>query len=133
MLNRSEWIQVSVSILCWAVLTASILLLNLYVHPLVDSVGYVLLFLASFIAGFVIQDLRYVVIGWVIAFVGSLVIAFCLLSLPLFLGLVVQMSLGQEFYAGIIVMLFRAVFPNIIILSLFASIIGVIVGDRIGI
>jgi biotin transporter BioY len=112
---------------------ASILLQNLYAHPLVDSVGYVLLFLASFLAGVVIQDLRYVVIGWVTALCASLVIAFCLLSLPLFLGLVVQVSLGQEFYAGIIVMLFRAVFPNIIIVTLFSSMIGAIVGDRVGI
>jgi hypothetical protein len=118
-------------ILCWAVIMASIILQNLYVRPLLDNVGLTLLLLASFYAGFVIEDLRRVVIGWVAALVFSALIMFFVLSLPLFLGRAWSFGLTQEFFAGIIVMIFRAVFPNVIVLSLLSASLGAIISEKI--
>ncbi|MEM3054686.1 MAG: hypothetical protein QXM52_03140 [Candidatus Bathyarchaeia archaeon] len=110
---------------------ASIILQNLYVHPLLDAVSLTLLLLASFYAGFVIEDLRRVVIGWVTALVLSALIMFFILSLPLFLGRAWSFSLTQEFFAGIIVMIFRAVFPNVIVLSLLSAFLGAIISEKV--
>jgi hypothetical protein len=110
---------------------ASIILQNLYVHPLLDNVGLTLILLASFYAGFVIEDLRRVVIGWVAALVFSALMMFFVLSLPLFLGRAWSFGLTQEFFAGIIVMIFRAVFPNVIVLSLLSASLGAIISEKI--
>lgn len=117
--------------LCWAVLMASIILQNLYVHPLLDSLGLALLLLASFYAGFVIEDLRRVVVGWVAALVFSALMMFLVLSLPLFLGRAWSFGLTQEFFAGIIVMIFRAMFPNVIVLSLLLASLGAFISEKV--
>jgi hypothetical protein len=123
--------HVLVGALCWAVVLASILLQNLYVRPLLDIVSLVLVFLASFFAGFVINDVRYAVISWLAALVMSTIITFCVLSLPLFLGLVPHLTLGEELYAGIIVMIFRVIFPTVFMICFLACVLGAIISEKI--
>jgi len=125
--------RVLVSVLCWGIVVASILLQNLFSHPLVDVTSLVLLVLVSFFAGLVILDLRYVVIGWFASLILSVLVVLLVLVLPLYLGLVPHLTLGEDLYAGAIVMIFRAYFPNIVVLTLLASSIGAMIGDRIGI
>jgi hypothetical protein len=120
---------VLLSVLCWTVLLASILLQNLYVRPLLDITGLVLVFLASFFAGFVIKDVRYAVVSWFATLLMSMLIVFCVLSLPLFLGLVPHLTLGQELYAGVIVMIFRMVFPAVLMICFVACILGAIFSE----
>jgi hypothetical protein len=123
--------HVLLGVLCWTVVLASILLQNLYVRPLLDSTGLVLVFLASFLAGFVIKDVRYAVISWFVALLMSILIVFCVLSLPLFLGLVPHLTLGEELYAGIIVMIFRVVFPAVLMICFLACVLGAILSEKI--
>lgn len=91
------------------------------------------MFLASFLAGFVILDLGYVVIAWLVSLVLSMAIVLFVLVLPLYLGLVPHLTLSQDLYVGAIIMIFRAYFPNIVILALLAGFLGAMLGDRIGI
>jgi len=130
-MRLSNLIHVVVSALCWIVILSSIILLNLYVHPLLDSISLIFVFLVSFFAGFVIGNVRYAVICWLAVLLASILVVFFVLSLPFFLGLVPHLTLGEEFYAGIIVMVFRAVFPTVLVVCFLACIFGAIFSENI--
>jgi hypothetical protein len=121
--------QFSLVTICWGIVLASIILQGLYQGPVLDTYGLVFIVLVSFFAGIVIGDMRLIAFGWFLSFILSMFLAFFILCLPVFLGLVWDVGIISEFYAGITVMIFRAVFPTVIILCLFASFLGGLVGE----
>jgi hypothetical protein len=130
-MRLSSLVHVSVGALCWTIVLSSIILLNLYEHPLLDSISLVLVFFVSFFAGFVIGNVRYAVICWLVVLLASMFITFFILSLPLLLGLVPHSVLSGEFYAGVIVMIFRAVFPAVLVICFLACIFGAIFSEKV--
>lgn len=118
-----------VVVVAWGIVSASILLQSLYQGPMLNSFGLALIFLTSFFAGITIGDMRLIAFGWFLSLIFSILLVFFVLCSPVFLGLVWDEGIIHEFYAGVIVMIFRAIFPTVVMLCLFASFLGGLVGD----
>ncbi|MEM2703366.1 MAG: hypothetical protein QXR45_09410 [Candidatus Bathyarchaeia archaeon] len=118
-----------VVVIAWGIVLASIILQNLYRGLTLDSVGLASIFLISFFAGIIIGDLRLIAFGWFFSLIFSMTLVFFVLCSPVFLGLVWDGGIIHEFYAGVIVMIFRAVFPTVVMICLFACFLGGLAGN----
>ena len=116
----------------WGIITASIILRSLYVRAGLTWLDYVLIFVVAAFAGSILVDLEKIVYGLVPSFLVSIfIMAFCL-TLPVTLGKVGRFAPLEAFYGGVIVMVFRSIFPITIIVIFLGSFLGGFIGEELG-
>jgi len=113
----------------WAITLSSIMLQSLYRKPMLGWVDLLLIFVCSVFFGFFIKDVRGIVISWILSLVLCFIFSFFILALPTFIG-IVNFSLIEGLYAGLIVMLFRVMFPNVILITILGASFGGILGEK---
>jgi len=115
----------------WGVAVASVVLNRLYQQPLLTGLDYILLFVISVFAGALLLRAKLVLLGWIIATVFSLILMFLCLTMPVLIGWVKHPQFSYLLHWGIVVMVFRALFPTFFITCLMGSIIGGFVGEEL--
>jgi len=116
----------------WGVIVASIILQNLYQTASLGWLGYVLIFIVAVLAGLILVDANKIVYGLIVSTLFSVFIMFFCLTLPAALGKVGSFALLEAFYSGVIVMIFRSIFPTTIITSFLGGFVGGLIGERLG-
>jgi len=112
----------------WAVVLAFVFLQALYFRGFLIESDLVLLFLGSALVGAIVADVEMLVLIFIGAMsLASFIVYFCL-YLPVVLGLVIA---GGALEEGVIVMIFRSVFPFAIVLILFGGFFGTYIGERL--
>jgi len=112
----------------WAVVLAFVFLQALYFRGFLIESDLVLLFLGSALVGAIVADVEMLVLIFISAMsLAAFIVYFCL-YLPVVLGLVIA---GGALEEGVIVMIFRSVFPFAIVLILFGGFFGTYIGERL--
>jgi len=112
----------------WAIVVASVFLQALYVRGFLNELDLILLFFGSAVVGAVIVDIEKLVLSFLAANVLAVVVEYFCLNLPVILQLAVA---GVALQSGVVVMLFRSIFPIAIIFILFGGFLGSFVGERL--
>jgi hypothetical protein len=112
----------------WAVVLAFVFLQALYFRGFLIESDLVLLFLGSALVGAIVADVEMLVLIFIGAMALATFIVYFCLYLPVVLGLVIA---GGALEEGVIVMIFRSVFPFAIVLILFGGFFGTYIGERL--
>jgi len=115
----------------WGVTTASIILRSLYVGASLTWLDYVSIFIVSALAGSILVDIEKIVYGLVPSFLFSVFIMVFCLTLPATLGKVGRFAPLDALYSGVLVMVFRSIFPITIIVSFLGSFVGGLIGEKL--
>ena len=115
----------------WGVTSASIILRSLYEGASLTWLDYGSIFLVAVLAGSILVDIERIVYGLVPSILFSIFILFFCLTLPATLGKVGRFAPLEAFYSGVVVMVFRSVFPITIIMSFLGGFVGGLVGERL--
>ena len=115
----------------WGVTSASIILRSLYEGASLTWLDYGAIFLVAVLAGSILVDIERIVYGLVPSILFSIFILFFCLTLPATLGKVGRFAPLEAFYSGVVVMVFRSVFPITIIMSFLGGFVGGLVGERL--
>ena len=108
--------------ICWSGLVSGIILARLYTAPVLTSVDWALIFLASVFAGVVLAALENIVLGFGITIIASSFIVAIVLSLPAFVGLAGQ--LGNLVTETALAAVVQAMFPFTVILIFLGGVLG---------
>jgi len=117
----------------WGVTMASIILQSLYQEATLAWLGYLFIFVVAVLAGLVLVDVEKIVYGLLLSILLSVFIMFFCLTLPATLGKVGRFAPLEAFYGGVVVMVFRSLFPITIILSFLGSFVGGLIGEKFGV
>ena len=115
----------------WGVTTASIILRSLYVGASLTWLDYVSIFIVSALAGSILVDIEKIVYGLIPSFLFSVSIMVFCLTLPATLGKVGRFAPLEALYSGVLVMVFRSMFPITIIVSFLGSFLGGFIGEKL--
>ncbi|MCZ2856586.1 MAG: hypothetical protein O2U62_05795 [Candidatus Bathyarchaeota archaeon] len=115
----------------WGVTTASIILQSLYGGASLTWLDYVSVFLVAVLAGSILVDIERIVYGLIPSILFSVFILFFCLTLPATLGKVGRFAPLEAFYSGVLVMVFRSIFPITIIVSFLGSFVGGLLGEKL--
>lgn len=115
----------------WGATTASIILRSLYIGASLTWLGYLLIFVVAILAGLILVDLEKIVYGLIPSLLVSILIMVFCLTLPATLGKVSRYAPLEAFYSGVIVMVFRSIFPITIIMSFLGSFSGGMIGEKL--
>ena len=115
----------------WGVTTASIILRSLYGGVSLAWLDYVSIFLVAVLAGSILVDIERIVYGLIPSILFSIFILFFCLTLPATLGKVGRFAPLEAFYSGVLVMVFRSIFPITIIVSFLGSFFGGLIGEKL--
>ncbi len=115
----------------WGVTTASIILRSLYGGASLTWLDYVSVFLVAVLAGSILVDIERIVYGLIPSILFSVFILFFCLTLPATLGKVGRFAPLEAFYSGVLVMVFRSIFPITIIVSFLGSFVGGLLGEKL--
>ena len=115
----------------WGLTTASIILRSLYVGASLTWLDYVFIFVVAALAGSILVDIEKIVYGLVPSFLFSIFIMVFCLTLPATLGKVGRFAPLEAFYSGVVVMVFRSLFPITIIVSFLGSFVGGLIGEKL--
>lgn len=115
----------------WGVTTASIILRSLYEGASLTWLDYVSVFLVAVLAGSLLVDIERIVYGLIPSILFSIFILFFCLTLPATLGKVGRFAPLEAFYSGVLVMVFRSIFPITIIVSFLGSFVGGLLGEKL--
>jgi len=115
----------------WSVNIASIILLNLYAKAGLMWLDYAPIFIVAVLAGLILVDPEKIVYGLTESILFSiLIMSFCLV-LPVTLGEIGHFAPLEAFYSGVIIMIFKGIFPTTIIVSLLGGFVGGLIGERL--
>ena len=115
----------------WGVTTASIILRGLYEGASLTWLDYVSVFLVAVLAGSILVDIERIVYGLIPSILFSIFILFFCLTLPATLGKVGRFAPLEAFYGGVLVMVFRSIFPITIIMSFLGGFVGGLIGEKL--
>lgn len=115
----------------WGVTTASIILRSLYEGASLAWLDYVSIFLVAVLAGSILVDIERIVYGLIPSILFSIFILFFCLTLPATLGKVGRFAPLEAFYSGVLVMVFRSIFPITIIMSFLGGFVGGLIGEKL--
>jgi len=117
----------------WIVITTSTLLNAVLRGPFLQWYDYLILILASLLAGALIIDLKKVVVYTLITLAATYALSlFCLSALPILTGKIIWASetINLTLEAGII-MVVRATFPTLWIIYFLVALIGGFIGESL--
>jgi len=117
----------------WGVTTASIILRSLYEGAGLAWLGYLFIFIVAVLAGLVLVDVEKIVYSLIASILFSVFTMFFCLTLPATLGKVGRFAPLEAFYSGVVVMVFRSIFPITIIVSFLGGFVGGLIGEKLGI
>ena len=115
----------------WSTTVASIVLQAVYQRPLLTSFEITLLFTISALTGMILIDPEAIISSYAGTLFLSVFIMFACLTLPPTMDATTPLTMLQHLYAGALTIIFRSIFPTVIMACLIGAITGGIIGEKI--